>query len=292
MILDGVDVFVKVVQAGGFSSAARLLGMPTTTVSAKIARLEERLGTTLIQRSTRRMHVTEAGKAYFDHCVEAIRVLEAGEEQLAAASAEPSGLLRITAPSDMAQSILPTIVSSYLETYPRARVELVVTNVPLNLLAEGIDLAIRASPIKDSTLTSRKFGSGPLALFASPAYLQRRGVPGTPADLADHELMVHPSIGRNGLPMNSGDESFVLAGSSRLKADDMATLRAFAQRGFGIALLPDFGDATASGLERVLPGFATMVGTVYFLYPAQRFVPANVRAFIDLAVSMSSDELC
>src|SRR5690349_8812511 len=110
MVLDGVDVFVKVVQAGGFSAAARQLGMPTTTVSAKIARLEERLGVTLIRRSTRRMHVTEAGGAYFAHCVEALRALEAGEGQLAAASADPAGVLRLTAPPDLAQSMLPAIV--------------------------------------------------------------------------------------------------------------------------------------------------------------------------------------
>jgi DNA-binding transcriptional LysR family regulator len=98
MVLEGIDVFVRVVQAGSFAAAARLLGMPTTTVSARIARLEERLGVTLIQRSTRRMHVTEAGEAYFTHCVQALDALEAGESQLAASGGDPSGLLRITAP--------------------------------------------------------------------------------------------------------------------------------------------------------------------------------------------------
>ena len=121
MILDGVDVFVRVVQAGGFSAAARQLNMPATTVSAKIARLEERLGVTLIQRSTRKMHVTEAGETYYRHCADAIAALATGEEELAAATAEPSGVLRITVPSDLAQSLLPPIIKAYLARYPKVR---------------------------------------------------------------------------------------------------------------------------------------------------------------------------
>src|SRR5262245_38895695 len=138
MNLDGVDVFVRVVQAGSFSAAARQLAMPATTVSAKIARLEERLGVTLIQRSTRKMHVTEAGESYYRHCADAIAALAVGEEELAAATAEPSGLLRITVPADLAQSLLPRIIGAYLERYPKVSVEVLATNTQLDLLAEGI----------------------------------------------------------------------------------------------------------------------------------------------------------
>src|SRR5688500_2364282 len=163
MNLDGVDVFVRVVEAGGISAAARQLGMPATTVSAKIARLEERLGVTLIQRSTRRMHVTSAGDTYYRHCREALAALVAGEGELAAATAEPSGLLRITVPYDLAQTLLPPVVEAYLARYPKASIEIVATNAQLDLLAEGIDLAIRAAPaLKDSTLQARKFGTAQL----------------------------------------------------------------------------------------------------------------------------------
>src|SRR5688572_20521849 len=122
MILDGIDVFVRVVETQSFSAAARHLGMPPTTVSAKIARLEERLGTSLLVRTTRRVSVTPAGRSYYEHCVEAVKALAAGEERLLAESAQPAGTLRITAPPDLAQVLLPRIVLGYAEAYPKVSV--------------------------------------------------------------------------------------------------------------------------------------------------------------------------
>lgn len=287
MQLDGVDVFVRVVEAGGFSAAARLLGMPATTVSAKIARLEERLGTTLIQRSTRRMHVTAAGDAYYRHCRDAMAALAAGEDELAAATAEPSGPLRITVPYDMAQSLLPPIVEAYLGRYPKASIEVIATNSQLDLLAEGIDLAIRAAPnLKDSTLQVRKFGTAKLKLFASPAYLAARGTPRRLADLAAHEILVHSRF-PTGLRLQDGSDSFEVQHTARIKVDDMHSVRAFAARGLGIALLPEiFGAAPDSTLVEVLPELALQTGSVNFVFPGGKFVPINVRAFIDLALAM------
>jgi DNA-binding transcriptional LysR family regulator len=286
MILDGVDVFVKVVQAGGFSAAARQLGMPATTVSAKIARLEERLGVTLLRRTTRRMSVTPAGEAYFAHCVEAVRALEVGEEQLFSATAEPSGPLRITAPPDLAQVLLPALVLSYAERYPKTRVDLVVTNTPLDLIAEGVDLAVRASPLQDSTLTSRRFVSAPLWLWASKGYLDRHGRPKTPKDLDRHALLRHSRMPAGSARLVSGKRSFSMGDNGRVRADDMQTLRALAEGGGGIALLPDFsGVQSGQVLERVLPGYATEKASVYFVYAAQKFVPVNVRSFVDLAIA-------
>jgi DNA-binding transcriptional LysR family regulator len=286
MVLDGVDVFVKVIQAGGFSAAARLLGMPATTVSAKIARLEERLGTTLIQRSTRRMHVTAAGEAYYAHCVEALRALEAAEGELAAATAEPSGLIRITAPSDIAQLVLPPIIERYIALYPQTSIELIVTNTQLDLLAEGIDLAVRAAPnMKDSTLQARVFGTARLVLLAAPSYIASSGAPATPADLASHALMVHSRFPPHLSMTNAAGESFEITSSSRIKADDMQTLRALALRGAGIVLLPDLPSGPGE-LVRVLPDFGTMSGSLHFVFPGGKFTPMTVRAFIDLAIDM------
>lgn len=284
MILDGIDVFVKVVQAGGFSAAARQLGMPATTVSAKIARLEERLGTTLLRRTTRRMSVTPAGEAYFAHCVEAIRALEAGEEHLSAATSEPSGLLKLTAPPDLAQVLLAPLVQRYAAAHPKVSVEMVVTNTPLDLVAEGVDLAVRASPMRDSTLTSRRFVGAPLSLWASKGYLDRHGRPKSPKDLGRHELLRHPKVPL--VQLVSGKRSFILPTESRIRADDMQTLRALATGGAGIALLPDFADLVGGNtLERVLPGYRTAIGSVFFVYAAQKFVPVNIRTFIDMAVA-------
>lgn len=286
MVLDGVDVFVKVVQAGGFSAAARQLGMPTTTVSAKIARLEQRLGVTLLRRTTRRMSVTAAGEAYFASCLEAVKALETGEERLSAATAEPSGTLRITAPPDLAQMLLPRLVLQYAERYPKASVDLVITNTPLDLVAEGIDLAVRASPMLDSTLTSRKFVTATLGLWASPAYLKAHGRPKRPDDLDRHTLIRHARMPAQSARLVSGKKSFALTAGGRVRADDMQTIRALAEGGGGIALLPDFSDVTGDRqrLERVLPDYATEKASVFFVYAAQKFVPVNVRAFVDLAI--------
>jgi DNA-binding transcriptional LysR family regulator len=288
MQLEGVDVFVRVVEAGGFSAAARLLGMPTTTVSAKIARLEERLGVTLIQRSTRRMHVTVAGDAYYRHCREAMASLLAGEEELAAATTEPSGLLRVTVPYDLAQSLLPPIVAKYLQHYPATSIEVIATNTQLDLLAEGIDLAIRAAPaLKDSTLQVRKFGSARLKLFASAAYLAAHGTPRRLADLADHEILVHSRFPPGLVLTGDTGESFEIRQTARARADDMHSVRAFAVHGLGIAVLPEImGAAPEGGLVQVLPQIGLQMGSLNFVYPGGKFVPVNVRAFIDLTLEM------
>lgn len=283
MVLDGIDVFVRVVQSGSFAAAARLLGMPTTTVSARIARLEERLGVTLIQRSTRRMHVTEAGEAYFGHCVEALKALEAGESQLAAAGSEPSGLLRITAPPDVASTALPPLCQQFLARYANVTIDLIVTNRQVDLIGEGIDLAVRAGPMRDSAMLSRKFVSGTLGLWASPHYVERHGTPVVPEDLAGHEI-----IGFSRMPESfrlfAGKRSFVVSAPTRIRADDMQTVRAFVQRGAGIGMLPDFNAITPDApLIRVLPEFGTEPQTVFFVYPAQRFLTVNVRAFMEMA---------
>jgi DNA-binding transcriptional LysR family regulator len=288
MILDGVDVFARVVEAGGFSAAARQLGMPVTTVSAKIARLEERLGVTLIQRSTRKMHVTEAGNAYYRHCADAMAALAVGEEELAAATAEPSGLLRITVPSDLAQALLPPIIGAYLARYPKVSVEVLSTNTQLDLLAEGIDLALRASPaLKDSTLQMRKFGTARLKLYASPAYLKAHGTPRKPEDLKRHEILVHsrfpPKLGL----VRDGRDRFEIVPGTRVRVDDMHSVRALAAHGLGVALLPEIlGDVRDGSLVPVLPAFATQTGTLNFVFPGSRHVPVNVRAFIDLALEV------
>jgi DNA-binding transcriptional LysR family regulator len=288
MQLEGVDVFVRVVEAGGFSAAARLLGMPATTVSAKIARLEERLGVTLIQRSTRRMHVTAAGDAYYRHCRDAMAALLAGEEELAAATAEPTGLLRITVPYDLAQTLLPPIVAKYLARYPGTSIEIIATNAQLDLLAEGVDLAIRAAPaLKDSTLQVRKFGSAKLKLFASTTYLKMHDTPQRLADLADHDILVHSRFPPGLVLEGESGERFEIKQTARARADDMHSVRAFAAQGLGIAVLPEImGVGPGSELTPVLPQVGLQMGSLNFVYPGGKFVPVNVRAFIDLTIEM------
>lgn len=275
--LDGIAIFVKVVQAGSFSRAARLLGLPNTTVSAKVARLEKRLGVTLIQRTTRKLHVTPAGRAYYERCAPALEGIERAEAEITLAAPGPRGALRITAPGDVAHGLLPPLVSRFLERYPDTKVEIVVANRVVDLLAEGVHLAIRAGPLADSTLVARKFMPFSGGLWASPAYLRRKGTPRSLQDLAQYGGLVFSRIPEKALRM--------LPFQARLAVDDLETLRIFAQRGKGIATLTDYL-ARGAGLVHVLPGWSWISGAFSFVYPAQRFVPANVRAFIDLSLEI------
>jgi DNA-binding transcriptional LysR family regulator len=289
MDLDGIAAFVKVVQAGSFSLAARQLGIPNTTVSARVARLEKRLGVTLIQRTTRKLHVTPAGRAYFERCVRGLAEIQSAEAEVTHAAAEPQGLLRITAPGDVAHGLLPPLVARYLEMYPRTSVEIVVTNRIVDLVAEGVHLAIRASALGDSTLMARRFKSFKGGLWASRDYVQRRGAPKKPADLERHECVLFPRLREKGLPLTDGKRRLEIAVQGRLVADDMASLRKLAVQGIGIATLPDFLAEDGDGaLVRVLPAWTWMTGALSFVYPGQRFVPANVRAFIDTALAFRS----
>lgn len=285
MELDGIAIFVKVVQAGSFSQAARLLGVPNTTVSAKVARLEKRLGVTLIQRTTRKLHITPAGRAYFERCAPALEAIESAEAQMTLAAPEPSGLLRITAPGDVAHGVLPPIISRFVERYPRTKVEIMVANRIVDLIAEGVHLAIRAAPLADSTLVARKFMPFSGGLWASAAYLKRRGTPRSPKDLAQHDGLIFARSFGQPPKLSDGRARSELEFQARIAADDLETVRMFAVDGKGIATLTDYLGREA-GLVQVLPAWSWMAGALTFVYPGQRFVPANVRAFIDTALAV------
>lgn len=285
MDLDGIAIFVKVVQAGSFSGAARLLGVPNTTVSAKVARLEKRLGVTLIQRTTRRLNITPAGRAYFERCVRGLEEIETAEAEASLSAAEPRGLLRVTAPGDVAMGMLPPIVSRFLKRFPRTRVEIVVANRVIDLVAEGVHLAIRAAGLPDSTLAARRFMPFCGALWASRAYLDRRGAPKIPLELEQHDCLVFPRFSARPLRLTDGRGRVDIGLKGRLAVDDPQTLRNFILQGEGIGTLPDFL-ARNTPLVRVLPKWTWTSGALSFVYPGQRFVPANVRAFIDTAVAL------
>src|ERR1700761_5249501 len=192
---DAIPVFVKVVEAGSFSAAARLLNMPKTTVSAKIAALERRLELKLIQRTTRKLHVTEAGMKYFRHCSNALHEIELGEAALQSTQGEPTGVLRVTAPVDIGHLVLPRITQAYLARYPGTSVELLVSNRFVDLIGEGVDLAIRAGPLKDSSLVARRFFDVGATLWAAPAYLRQLGKLSQPKSLAKASFIIFKGLG-------------------------------------------------------------------------------------------------
>jgi DNA-binding transcriptional LysR family regulator len=288
-VVDPIAVFVKVVEAGSISAAARSLGMPKTTVSAKLAGLEKRLGVRLIQRTTRKLRVTEAGEKYFHHCAIAIREIELGEAALQSAKAKPSGVLKVTAPVALGHAVLPRIVRAYRVTYPDVSLELTMTNRVVDLVGEGVDVAIReARALKDSTLIARRFFEARTNLWASPEYLQRFGKPAHPRDLANAVFVC--SFTSVALMLTNGKSDFELQRNGRVRVDDLETAKALSILGEGIAWLPDFHveDAVEAGrLVRVLPQWQPKRwGIFYFVFAGRRYALPKVEAFIQTALGL------
>jgi DNA-binding transcriptional LysR family regulator len=288
MSLDAIPVFVKVVEAGSFSGAARLLDMPKTTVSAKIAALEKRLRVKLIQRTTRKLRVTEAGTKYFHHCANAVREMELGEAALQSTQGEPTGVLKVTAPVDIGHLLLPHIIRAYLARYPGATVELLVSNRIVDLIVEGVDLANRAGTLKDSSLIAKRFFDSGSRLWASPTYLEQFGSPTHPRSLTKASFV--GIKGFNTLRLAKGKSEVEVAMVGRVVADDLEAVKALAVLGEGIAWLPDFlaADAVKAGtLVSVLSDWKSKaMGNVYFVYAGRQYASPKVQAFIQVALDV------
>ncbi len=286
--MEEIEVFVGVVEARSFSGAAKRLDMPTTTVSSKIARLETRLGTSLIRRTTRQMEVTPEGQIYYRRCVNALAELTAGENELAETKQEPTGILRITAPVDLAQTVLPRIIKTYLDLYPAMSVDLRVTNDTVDLIRHGIDVAVRVGVKKDATLIARKFLDLTMALWASQDYIERMGTPLHPANLEKHQMIGLKATSSKIELVGNGENRFLLDLQGRLMTDDLQTARALTLQGAGIGLLPDLPGAYHNfhkELVPVLPDFHAEPVQASLVYPAQHSLPLKVRTFINLATT-------
>ena len=286
MAFDDIEVFVEVVEAGSFTQAAKKLGIPLSTASARVARLEETLGASLLQRTTRQIRLTEIGQIYYEHGVQALNELARAQDRIGAAKADPQGILRITAPVDLAQFVLPDLIDTYLAAWPDVTVDLVVTNRKVDLIAENIDVALRVGPLEDSSLIARKCLSSEVGLYASDAYLRQNDVPETVADLADHSVL-HMSISRDVRQrfLRSVDEKLEAA-RGRIAADDFTTARALISRGLAVGLLPGFavsGQPDEAQFTRILADEIHLPLAAHLIYPQQRFLPPKLRAFLDLA---------
>ena len=289
---DAIPVFVKVVEAGSFSAAARLLNMPKTTVSAKIAALEKRLELKLIQRTTRKLHVTEAGMKYFRHCASALHEIELGEAALQSTQGEPTGVLRVTAPVDIGHLVLPRITQAYLARYPGASVELLVSNRFVDLIGEGVDLAIRAGTLKDSSLVAKRFFDVEANLWCSPGYLRQLGAVSHPRGLTKASFIKFKAI--NTLRLTNGKSTVEVPMTGRIVADDLETIKALAVLEAGIAYLPPFlaADAVRAGsLVAVLPRWKSQsMGGMSFVYAGRKYTAPKVQAFIQIAQQMVASQ--
>jgi DNA-binding transcriptional LysR family regulator len=245
--LNDIVVFARVIEAGSFTAAARLLGMPKTTVSRRIAALEREVGVRLLQRTTRSLNVTDAGRLYYEESSQALRTIEDANLRLAEARAEPSGTIRISAPVGFGGYFLSSAIFDFLATYPKTKVELCLTDDKLNLVENGIDLSFRTGILPDSTLIARKLGSTHRILCASPNYLARHGAPVVPADLARHHCVIAGPSTANAhwvLEGSHGQETVTVSG--RFAANEMQAVIPAAIAGYGIV---DAEDALIAALK-------------------------------------------
>jgi DNA-binding transcriptional LysR family regulator len=279
--------FVRVVEAKSFTGAAARLGVSKSVVSARVSALEEKLGTRLLQRTTRRLALTPEGLALHEH---AARMLAAADEATAAgAGDQPRGLLRVDAPVVFAQEYLAPPIAAYLERYPDVRVEMTMTDRFIDLVGEGVDVTIRiAARLAGTGLVARKLTTDHTALVAAPAYLARRGTPLLPEDLRRHDCLVYSLLKDSEewtFRARGQKQPVILPIEARFRAASGALLRAAALAGMGLAVLPTFmvsGDLEAGRLVRVIDAFAPHPLGIHAAYPQGKRVPAKTRAFVDL----------
>lgn len=276
MNLDRLRMFAVVAEARSFTAAAAELGLPKSTVSREIARLEAEMGVRLLHRTTRKVVPSTAGAELLLRVSPLLGSLQEAICDIREHQDEPSGLLRVTTTNDIGVAVLSRLVARYTQRYPAVRVEAVLTNRVVDLAEERIDLALRVTSgqLEDSSLVARQLGPMSLELFASPRYLARRGKPQRPEDLAEHD-----QVGFLGIAGN--------ADGARIAGDDMFFVREVLRADGGIGLLPSFvaeADVASGELVRVFPRLSRRTGTVWLVYPSSAHLPRTVTAFRDLAV--------
>jgi DNA-binding transcriptional LysR family regulator len=289
--LNDLRVFVRVVDRGGFALAARELGVPTSTVSRTIARLEASTGTRLLHRTPRSVRATSEGRAIYASVSEAVGTLERAAHALEPASRRPKGVLRVTAPPDIGNTFLADVVVAFAERYPLVQVDIALANRVVNLVDEGFDVAVRAAlRLTDSTLVAKKLGNVEHALYASPRYIERFGAPSSPAELGDHRCIVFrgKDLAKTWKLHAESEGTVDVVVRAHMGSDDFGCVRAAAAAGGGVALLPRLvcaKDEAAGRLVRVLPAFASKGADLYVLYPSAAQVPARVTAFRDFVAA-------
>jgi DNA-binding transcriptional LysR family regulator len=283
--LNAVAAFVKVVDAKTFRAAARALGVPKSTISLKVAQLEDRLGVRLLERTTRTLRLTDAGGAYYRHVAPALEALGDADQVMTDLQAQPSGRLRLTAPVETGYLRLGPIIAEYMRRHPAVQVEVDLTNRRVDLIEEGFDLAIRAGALPDSSLIARRLGGTHyLRLYASPAYLRQYRAPRRPEDLSGHRVLC---LNQQNVIWHFRRKRRVVQVkvNPHAVANSLFVLRDLAAAGLGIARLPELvGKLTSRGgeLRTVLDDYCPAEDATSVVYPSARNLSPKVRAFIEV----------
>jgi DNA-binding transcriptional LysR family regulator len=291
--LTSLTAFVRVVDNGGFSAASRKLNMSTTMVSNHIQALEERLGARLLNRTTRKVSLTEIGKAYYDRCTQILADIEQADGIAGAMQSTPRGTLRVHTATHIVQFIAP-VVAEFLRSYPDVKVDLSMGEREIDLIDEGIDVAVRLTPPVESSLIVRSLATWRHVLCCSPGYIEKHGRPAQLSELAERNCLRHANypfdawrfVDRKGAPAS-------VRVSGNLISNSGETLRRAAVEGLGIWMAAGFlihDDLDQGHLVRLLPEYRPIEFSMNAVYPHRHHLSAKVRTFIDLLVQHSAEQ--
>ena len=286
-VLHDMTLFVEVARAKSFSAASRRLDVPVATVSRRIAAMEREFGVRLFDRTTRRVDLTEAGARYFERCEHLADEARLAQEALRAVANQPRGLIRVSMPTDFGVDVIGPLLPEFARRFPGIRFDLDLSSRIVDVAADPVDVAIRLGPIGDDKLIARPLGAIERTLFASDTYLDRRGRPGTPDELAQHDCILlrsRPPAAQPRWRIARGAESVDVPVQGRFAVNSVGLMQVLAARGMGIAMLTESlvraDHGTGARLERVLPGWAAPPLPIHALV-STRLQPAAVKAFLD-----------
>lgn len=285
--LQDMRIFAETVAAESFTAAADRLGLSKQFVSKRIASLEKRLGARLLVRSTRRLHVTDLGLAYYERTQRILQEVDAAEQMISSQTATPRGVLRLSAPMTFATMHLGPLIPVFMQRHPEVSVELELNDRVVDLIGEGYDMAVRIGTLADSSLIARRITTAQLIACASPGYLRQRGVPTAPEHLAAHACLLYERTRYAEWTFRVRERTRKVSASGPMRCNNGEMLRDAAIAGLGLVILPDFivAAALADGrLVEVLEAFRPEPFTVYAVYPQHRQSSLLVRAFSDFLI--------
>ncbi|UJJ31759.1 LysR family transcriptional regulator [Halopseudomonas maritima] len=285
MGLDDALIFTRVVECHSFTSAATTLGMQKSTVSRRIAQLEERLGVRLLNRTTRKLRLTEVGQAYYERCRQIMQEFAEAEQAIMQLQREPTGLLRVSSPIEFGQLFLGGVVGQFMRAYPAIQVEVELSTRTVDPVEEGVDVVIHLGRPQDSSLVARRLMTSPRQLYASPDYIKRYGMPAAPAELSAHRCIHALVDGARKWRFEQPAVSVPI--NPVLLVNNITFAREAALAGAGIINVPAFiAEACVEDgtLVRVLENTHLPSSELYALYPSRRFQAMKVKAFIDFVI--------
>jgi len=283
--LTRMTIFAQVVDAKSFSTAAARLGLSTSAVSKQVSRLEDHFGTRLLNRTTRRFSLTEAGAILYERCARILTEMQEAERELTGMAATPRGTLKVNVPVTFGQLHIAPAMAEFLTRYPEIRVDMLMNDRMVDLIEEGFDVAIRIARLPDSSLIARRLAPNHLVVCASPTYLKKHGVPKTPEELQQHNCLTYTYFpSHTEWRFQREQEEHRVSVTGNFQANNGEALRAAVLDGVGIALLPTFivgRDLQTGTLQPVLSAFSPPETAVYAVYPHKRHLLPKVQAFVE-----------